>query len=160
MGQALGGVAQKFWKFAAGRYQYNDATATPARSWGALSRDEKLVNPKYSLREWFVCLRISKQQPWKYSLVRELQESHDPAIYGRAIARHREEILSNLKPLELFASWRLVFTTAARHDEKKKHFLNLGKESVVVYNPTLGTGAPPVRKTFIGDAITCGPWSA
>jgi len=39
-----------------------------------LSRQMKLVNPKYSLREWFVVPAYSQATAGNYSLIRELQE--------------------------------------------------------------------------------------
>lgn len=39
-----------------------------------LSRQMKLVNPKYSLREWFVVPAYQQAAAGNYSLIRELQE--------------------------------------------------------------------------------------
>jgi len=54
----------------------NTTEANPAQppSRDELSRQMKLVNPKYSLREWFVVPAYSQANAGNYSLVRELQE--------------------------------------------------------------------------------------
>jgi uncharacterized protein YdiU (UPF0061 family) len=51
-----------------------DANAAQPPSRDELSRQMKLVNPKYSLREWFVVPAYSQATEGNYSLVRELQE--------------------------------------------------------------------------------------
>jgi uncharacterized protein YdiU (UPF0061 family) len=52
----------------------SNANADPPRSREEISRQMKLVNPKYSLREWFVVPAYSQATAGNYSLVRELQE--------------------------------------------------------------------------------------
>ena len=51
-----------------------DANAAQPSSREEISRRMKLVNPKYSLREWFVVPAYSQATAGNYSLVRELQE--------------------------------------------------------------------------------------
>jgi uncharacterized protein YdiU (UPF0061 family) len=48
--------------------------AAPSHSREELSRQMKLVNPKYSLREWFLVPAYQQAAAENYSLVRELQE--------------------------------------------------------------------------------------
>jgi len=52
----------------------SDANAAPPRSREELSRQMKLVNPKYSLREWFVVPAYQQASAGNYALIRELQE--------------------------------------------------------------------------------------
>jgi uncharacterized protein YdiU (UPF0061 family) len=52
----------------------NDANAISPRSHDELSSQMKLVNPKYSLREWLVVPAYQQAAAGDYSLVRELQE--------------------------------------------------------------------------------------
>ena len=65
-----------------------------------ISRQMKLVNPKYSLREWFLAPAYSKASSGDYSLVRELQKVMTQP-YGEQ-TREEEEKYYRLKPLELF----------------------------------------------------------
>ena len=51
-----------------------DANAAPPRSREEISRQMKLVNPKYILREWLVEPAYSQAAAGNYALVRELQE--------------------------------------------------------------------------------------
>ena len=62
------------WKFLIGSASTTDANSAPPRSREEISRQMKLVNPKYSLREWFVVPAYSQATAGNYSLVRELQE--------------------------------------------------------------------------------------
>ena len=62
------------WKSLISSANRNDVnTATPS-SRGELSRQMKLVNPKYSLREWFVAPAYQQAALGNYALIRELQE--------------------------------------------------------------------------------------
>ncbi|HIB28764.1 MAG TPA: hypothetical protein EYO47_05765, partial [Candidatus Thioglobus sp.] len=66
----------------------------------ALSRQMKLVNPKYSLREWFVKPAYQQAANKDYSLILELQD-----VMTQPYAEQSEEIESKyyrLKPSELF----------------------------------------------------------
>ena len=51
-----------------------DANTAQPPSRDELSRQMKLVNPKYTLREWFVVPAYSQATAGSYSLIRELQE--------------------------------------------------------------------------------------
>ncbi|MDH5613281.1 MAG: protein adenylyltransferase SelO family protein [Gammaproteobacteria bacterium] len=52
----------------------SNANAAPSRSLEALSRQMKLVNPKYSLREWLLAPAYQQAATGNYALIRELQE--------------------------------------------------------------------------------------
>ncbi len=65
-----------------------------------LSKQMKLVNPKYILREWFVAPAYQQAAKGDYSLVQELQEVMDEP-YAEQSA-DVEEKYYQLKPLELF----------------------------------------------------------
>jgi len=62
------------WKSLIGNASATDANAAPPRSREALSRQMKLVNPKYIMREWFVVPAYQQATAGNYSLVRELQD--------------------------------------------------------------------------------------
>lgn len=66
----------------------------------ALSKQMKLVNPKYSLREWFVVPAYKKAAAGDYSLVRELQE-----VMTQPYAEQSKDVENKyykLKPFEFF----------------------------------------------------------
>ncbi|MFQ3207160.1 MAG: hypothetical protein ACI9IT_001310 [Glaciecola sp.] len=66
----------------------------------ALSKHMKLVNPKYSLREWFVVPAYQQANAGNYSLVRELQE-----VMTQPYAEQSQEVEDKyyrLKPYEFF----------------------------------------------------------
>lgn len=88
------------WKTLAGIISTTDATATPPRAREELSQEMKLVNPKYSLREWFVVPAYQQAAAGNYSLVRELQDvmTQPYAEQSKVV----EEKYYRLKPLELF----------------------------------------------------------
>lgn len=65
-----------------------------------ISRQMKLVNPKYSLREWFLAPAYSKASSGDYSLVRELQKVMTQPYAEQT--QQEEEKYYRLKPLELF----------------------------------------------------------
>jgi uncharacterized protein YdiU (UPF0061 family) len=65
-----------------------------------LSRQMKLVNPKYSLREWFVVPAYQQAAAGNYSLVRELQEVMTQPYAEQS--KDMEEKYYRLKPFELF----------------------------------------------------------
>ncbi|MBA6232750.1 MULTISPECIES: protein adenylyltransferase SelO [unclassified Colwellia] len=71
-----------------------------ARSPVELSRQMKLVNPKYNLREWFVVPAYQQASIGNYSLVRELQEVMTQPYAEQSI--DMEEKYYRLKPLEFF----------------------------------------------------------
>jgi len=88
------------WKMLAGIVSTTDATATPPRAREELSQQMKLVNPKYSLREWFVVPAYQQAAAGNYSLVRELQEVMTQPYAEQS--QDVEEKYYRLKPLELF----------------------------------------------------------
>jgi uncharacterized protein YdiU (UPF0061 family) len=65
-----------------------------------LSRQMKLINPKYSLREWFVVPAYQQAAAGSYSLIRELQEVMTQPYAEQA--RDVEEQYYRLKPSEFF----------------------------------------------------------
>jgi uncharacterized protein YdiU (UPF0061 family) len=65
-----------------------------------LSRQMKLINPKYSLKEWFVVPAYQQAKAGNYALLRELQE-----VMTQPYAEQSDDIEKKyyrLKPLELF----------------------------------------------------------
>jgi uncharacterized protein YdiU (UPF0061 family) len=77
-----------------------DANTAAPRSREELSRQMKLVNPKYSLREWFVVPAYSQATAGNYSLVRELQE-----VMTQPYAEQSKDVEKKyyrLKPSEFF----------------------------------------------------------
>ncbi len=77
----------------------------PANLDSPLSREElstqmKLVNPKYSLREWFVAPAYQQANEGNYSLVRELQEVMTQPYAEQS--KEVEEKYYRLKPSEFF----------------------------------------------------------
>jgi uncharacterized protein YdiU (UPF0061 family) len=60
----------------------------------------KLVNPKYSLREWFVVPAYQQAAAGNYSLVRELQDVMTQPYTEQS--QDVEKKYYRLKPLELF----------------------------------------------------------
>ncbi len=66
----------------------------------ALSRQMKLVNPKYSLREWFVVPAYQQAAAGSYSLLRELQEVMTQPYAEQS--KDVEEKYYRLKPPEFF----------------------------------------------------------
>ncbi len=78
--------------------KWKSLTALQSRE--ELSRQMKLANPKYSLREWFVVPAYQQAASGDYSLLRELQE-----IFTQPYAEHSkdlEEKYYRLKPMDLF----------------------------------------------------------
>ncbi len=77
-----------------------DANATPPIALEAVSRQMKLVNPKYSLREWFVVPAYQQAAAGNYSVIRELQ-----AVMTQPYAEHSQAVEDKyyrLKPSEFF----------------------------------------------------------
>ncbi len=78
--------------------KWKSLTALQSRE--ELSRQMKLVNPKYSLREWFVVPAYQQAAAGDYSLLRELQE-----VFAQPYAEQSKDVEDKyyrLKPLELF----------------------------------------------------------
>ncbi len=78
----------------------SNANAAPPRSREEISRQMKLVNPKYSLREWFVVPAYQQATAGNYSLVRELQEVMTQPYAEQS--KDVEEKYYRLKPSEFF----------------------------------------------------------
>ena len=64
----------KKWKSIIGINSSNDDNAISPRSCEEITRQMKLVNPKYTLREWLVVPAYQQARAGNYTLVRELQE--------------------------------------------------------------------------------------
>ena len=64
----------KKWKSLISSASTTDGTNALPGSREELSRQMKLVNPKYSLREWFVAPAYQQAAMGNYALIRELQE--------------------------------------------------------------------------------------
>jgi len=77
-----------------------DANATSCRSSEEISRQMKLTNPKYILREWFVVPAYQQATAGNYSLIRELQD-----VMTQPYAEQSKEVEDKyyrLKPAEFF----------------------------------------------------------
>jgi len=77
-----------------------DTNSTLSRSRAEVSRQMKLVNPKYSLREWFVVPAYQQARTGNYSLIRELQEIMTQPYSEQS--KDVEEQYYRLKPTEFF----------------------------------------------------------
>ncbi len=78
----------------------SNANAAPPGSREELSRQMKLVNPKYSLREWFLVPAYSQATAGNYALIRELQEVMTQPYAEQA--KDVEEKYYRSKPSEFF----------------------------------------------------------
>ena len=79
----------------------NWRTLTGSVNREVLSRQMKLVNPKYSLRDWFVVPAYQQAAQGNYELLRELQE-----VMTQPYAEQSKDVENKyfrLKPLELFS---------------------------------------------------------
>jgi uncharacterized protein YdiU (UPF0061 family) len=90
----------KNWKSLIGSSRPDDTKNAPPCSREALSKQMKLVNPKYSLREWFVVPAYQQASEGNYSLVRELQEIMTQPYAEQS--KDVEEKYYKLKPPEFF----------------------------------------------------------
>jgi uncharacterized protein YdiU (UPF0061 family) len=88
------------WKFLIVSASTSDANSAQSSSREELSRRMKLVNPKYSLREWFVVPAYNQATVGNYSLVRELQEVMTQPYAEQS--KEVEEKYYRLKPSEFF----------------------------------------------------------
>ncbi|MFT4887121.1 MAG: hypothetical protein ACI8V0_001345 [Pseudohongiellaceae bacterium] len=88
------------WKSLIGSASTTKANATAPRSCEEISRQMKLVNPKYSLREWFVVPAYQQATAGNYFLVRELQEVMTQPYAEQS--KDVEEKYYRLKPSEFF----------------------------------------------------------
>jgi uncharacterized protein YdiU (UPF0061 family) len=77
-----------------------DENTARSHSQDELSRQMKLVNPKYNLREWFLVPAYEQASRGNYSLVRALQEVMTQPYAEQSI--EVEEKYYRLKPLEFF----------------------------------------------------------
>jgi uncharacterized protein YdiU (UPF0061 family) len=78
----------------------SDANAAQPPFREELSRQMKLVNPKYSLREWFLVPAYQQASAGNYALIRELQEVMTQPYAEQA--KDVEEKYYKLKPSEFF----------------------------------------------------------
>lgn len=77
-----------------------DVTSVPTRSHEEVSRQMKLVNPKYSLREWLLVPAYQQASEGNYALIRELQE-----VLSQPYAEQSKEVEEKyyrVKPAEFF----------------------------------------------------------
>jgi uncharacterized protein YdiU (UPF0061 family) len=85
--------------------------ATPSGSRDAISRQMKLVNPKYILREWFVVPAYQEALKGDYTLMRELNE-----VMTRPYDEQSEEIVEKyykLKPSKFLGVGGLSFLSCS-----------------------------------------------
>jgi len=99
------------WKSLIGSASTSDANAAPPRSREELSRQMKLVNPKYSLREWFLVPAYQQASAGNYSLVRELQEVMTQPYAEQS--KDVEEKYYRLKPSEFFEVGGLSYVSCS-----------------------------------------------
>jgi uncharacterized protein YdiU (UPF0061 family) len=90
------------WKSFIGITSTNDANTTQRRSREELSRQMKLVNPKYSMREWLVVPAYKQASTGNYSLIRELQEVMTQPYAEQS--KDVEDKYYRLKPSEFFGT--------------------------------------------------------
>ncbi len=81
--------------------------AAPFRSREEISTQMKLVNPKYSLREWFVVPAYQQAAIGNYTIIRELQEVMTQPYSEQS--KEVEEKYYRLKPSEFFEVGGLSF---------------------------------------------------
>jgi uncharacterized protein YdiU (UPF0061 family) len=88
------------WLSLIGSASTTEANATAPRSREELSRQMKLVNPKYSLREWFVVPAYQQATAGSYTLVRALQDVMTQPYAEQS--KDEAEKYYRLKPPEFF----------------------------------------------------------
>ena len=88
-----------------------EANATQPRSPEDISRQMKLVNPKYSLREWFLVPAYQQASKGNYALIRELQEVMTQPYADQS--KEVEEKYYRLKPPEFFEVAGLSFVSCS-----------------------------------------------
>jgi len=89
----------------------SNANAAKPRSREELSRQMKLVNPKYSLREWLLVPAYSQASAGNYALIRELQELMTQPYVEQS--KDVEEKYYRLKPSEFFAVGGLSYVSCS-----------------------------------------------
>jgi len=99
------------WQSLIGSGSTSNANAAPARSREELSRQMKLVNPKYSLREWFLVPAYQQANAGNYSLIRELQEIMTQPYAEQS--KDVEEKYYRLKPSEFFEVGGLSYVSCS-----------------------------------------------
>ncbi len=99
------------WKSLIGSASTTDANAAPPCSREELSMQMKLVNPKYSLREWFVVPAYQQATAGNYSLLRELQEVMTQPYAEQS--KDVEEKYYRLKPSEFFEVGGLSYVSCS-----------------------------------------------
>jgi uncharacterized protein YdiU (UPF0061 family) len=88
-----------------------DVNTIPPQSREELSRQMKLVNPKYTMREWFVVPAYQQAAEGNYSLVRELQ-----AVMTQPYTEQSEDRQGKyykLKPSEFFGVAGLSYVSCS-----------------------------------------------
>ena len=90
------------WKSIIGIPSSTDENALSSRSREEISRQMKLVNPKYTLREWFVVPAYQQAQSGNYTLVRELQDVMTQPYAEQS--KDVEDKYCRLKPFEFFGT--------------------------------------------------------
>ena len=88
------------WKSLIDSTSTTDLNVTSPRTLEEVSRQMKLVNPKYSLREWLVVPAYQQATEGNYSLLRELQEVMTQPYAEQS--KQVEEKYYRLKPIEFF----------------------------------------------------------
>jgi uncharacterized protein YdiU (UPF0061 family) len=99
------------WKTLIASASTTDANAAPPCSREELSMQMKLVNPKYSLREWFVVPAYQQATVGNYSLLRELQEVMTQPYAEQS--KDVEEKYYRLKPSEFFEVGGLSYVSCS-----------------------------------------------
>jgi uncharacterized protein YdiU (UPF0061 family) len=99
------------WKSLNGSESATDPNAAPLRSREELSKQMKLVNPKYSLREWFLVDGYQQAGTGNYAPLRELQEVMTQPYTEQS--KDVEEKYYRLKPLEFFEVGGLSFVSCS-----------------------------------------------
>jgi uncharacterized protein YdiU (UPF0061 family) len=88
-----------------------DVNAAPPLSREELSRQMKLVNPKYSLREWFLVPAYQQASAGNYALIREMQEVMTQPYAEQS--KDVEEKYYRLKPSEFFEVGGLSYVSCS-----------------------------------------------
>jgi uncharacterized protein YdiU (UPF0061 family) len=90
------------WKLIIGITSTTDENALTSRSREEVTRQMKLVNPKYTLREWFVVPAYQQARAGNYTLVRELQDVMTQPYAEQS--KDVEDKYYRLKPFEFFGT--------------------------------------------------------
>jgi len=90
------------WKSIIGIASTTDENALSPRSREEIARQMKLVNPKYTLREWIVVPAYQQARAGNYTLVRELQDVMTQPYAEQS--KDVEDKYYRLKPLEYFGT--------------------------------------------------------